>query len=209
MSNVFGKIFLYLLTLSLVLAIRLPAEAFDLGRVSLKGLDGVHVGVMKLDFEAEGVTREAIRNDVEAQLTKAGIRVLSAKECLLTPGGPTLNVGLKALKNSDGENSGYTYAVDLQLVQGVFLARDSKITLHADTWKTSDWGSVTEAKTLRKKIESNVDKFIRSYRAANEADESMKTKAPLELPSPEENPSVKEGNDSSGKKPTESEKVDK
>lgn len=208
MCNIIGKSALCLLTLALVFTVNSPAGAFDLGRISLKGLDGVHVGVMKLNFEIKGVTRDGIREVVELQLKRAGIKVLSPKECLLTPGAPTLNIGLRVFKCPDNkEKPGHVYAVSLQLVQGVFLARDAEISLHADTWKTNDWGRVAEVDTLTEKIEQGVDKFIQSYQAANDAEKGMKRK-PLEMPSPKK-PADKKGGQSSGEQPVAPEELSK
>ena len=200
MFNIIGRLTLCLLTLALVFILDSPAGAFDLGRISLKGLDGVHVGVMKLNFETKTLTRDGIRKEVELQLKKAGIKVLSPKECLLTPGAPTLNIGLKVFKDPDNKKKpGHVYAVSLQLVQGVFLARDADISLHADTWKTNDWGRVAELDTLTEKVEQGVDKFIQSYQAANDAQKGMKRKT-LEMPSPKK-PIDKKGEQSSEDQP--------
>ncbi|MBN1843104.1 MAG: hypothetical protein JW883_12605 [Deltaproteobacteria bacterium] len=147
------------------------AGGLDIGRISLKGLKGLHVAVrtLKPEIQNEGLTRKIIEKDVESRLNDAGIKTLTAMECFSTAGGPSLDVDVKAskLKSGSEKSSGYIYTIDVRLAQGVTLDRDSMIALHADTWKTQDYGQVSKLEELRNKIKEKIDEFARSYKAAN------------------------------------------
>lgn len=147
------------------------AGGFHVGRISLKGLKGVHVAVrtLKPEIQSEGLTRKIIEKDVESRLNHAGIKTLTAMECFSTEGGPSLDVDVKVtkLKSGSKKSSGYIYTIDVRLAQGVILHRDSMIALHADTWKAQDYGQVSKLEELRNKIKERIDEFARSYEAAN------------------------------------------
>jgi len=147
------------------------ADGLDLGRQSLQGLEGVHVIVRKLPLEIEGkaLTRKGLREAVESKLKKAKIKVLSTMECLSTKGGPSLDVDLKVSKPSKPlkESSGYIYTIDVRLAQGIYLARDSKINMHADTWKVKDYGQALKLDEIKNHVMDMIDRFISSYQAAN------------------------------------------
>jgi len=71
-------------------------------RDTLVGLQGVFVIFEELSPEASryGLTKQALQNDTELRLRRNGIRVLSEKEVLTTPGGPMLyiNVNIKIIR---------------------------------------------------------------------------------------------------------------
>ncbi len=160
----------------------LLSAGFDMGRESLQGLDGVQVIVRKLSSktEAAGLTRKGIQDNVEASLNKANIKVLSAKECLFSPGAPSLDIEVKVSPAACGSDkpAGYFYALDVSVTQGVFLARDSKVNLHADTWTVQDVGQVSSLKEVQAKVQEMIGKFVDSYQAAQDKGNAGALSAP-------------------------------
>ncbi len=137
-------------------------------RATLKGLEGVHVIVEELkdDAERDGLTKSAIRTDVESKLRQAGIRVLAENEGLSTPGSPVLYVNANTLKNDDGL---YAYSIVVQLMQGVTLRRDSSISGRAVTWSNGGVGTVGQntLRKIREDVCDHVDQFINAYLSVN------------------------------------------
>jgi len=150
----------------------------DLGRQSLRGLEGVHIIVRKLppEIESKGLTRKSLQEDVESTLNQAKIKVLSAREALFSEGAPSLDLDIKIseLRHPSEKLSGYIYSIALTLAQGVMLGRDPKIALHADTWKVEDYGQASNLDEIRFKIKDMIDRFVTSYQAANAANTEEK-----------------------------------
>ncbi|MDY6990952.1 MAG: hypothetical protein SWQ30_23160 [Thermodesulfobacteriota bacterium] len=144
---------------------------FDIGRESLRGLQGVHIIVRKLpaSIESKGLTRKHLQEDVESKLNESKIKVLSAKEALFTEGAPSvdLDVKISELRPASEKASGYAYTIAVRLSQGVILSRDPKILLHADTWKVEDFGQAVKLDEIRSRIKEMIDRFVSSYKAAN------------------------------------------
>ena len=143
---------------------------FDMGRQSLEGMDGVQVIVRKIapDIEKAGLAKEDIQHRVEEKLKDADIKVLDARETLFSPGAPSLDIDVKTfpLKCKDEESKDYFFLIDVSLTQGIFLARDSKINLHADTWTARDYGQTATLEEVKTKTDHLIDRFIDAYKAA-------------------------------------------
>jgi hypothetical protein len=150
----------------------------DLGRQSLRGLEGVHIIVRNLpaEIESKGLTKESLQKDVESKLNQAKIKVLSAREALFTEGAPSLDLDVKIseLRHPSEKISGYIYSIGVTLAQAVILGRDPKIALHADTWKLEDYGQASKLDEIRAKIKDMIDRFVISYQAANAANTEEK-----------------------------------
>jgi hypothetical protein len=149
----------------------------DLGRESLRGLEGVYIIVMKLpaEIESKGLTRKSLQEDVESKLKQAKIKVLSVKEALFTEGVPSLDLDVKIsdLRHPSEKCSGYVYTIAVRLAQGVILSRDSKIVLQADTWKVEDYGQALKLDEIRSKVKNMIDTFVSSYQAANTEEKAV------------------------------------
>ena len=138
------------------------ASGSESDRQSLKGLKGVEVLVE--DFspgtEQAGLTKSSIQTDVELKLRLARIPVSS-------PVGETfLYVQLTVVNPADAI---WTYGINVELYQMVFLARDPTIKVTGSTWSTSVVGSVgkSNVQQIRDRIKDQVDQFINAYLSVN------------------------------------------
>jgi len=162
---------LWIAFLVLVVGLVSPTSARDLPgeRESLAGLAGVHLVVedMKPDVERYGLTRSALRRDVELRLRQTGIRVLSVIEWAEVPPTPSLTLRVTALRNEAGS---YAVSVALDLVQDVRLVRDPTITAPTATWQATGTLATHGARMLpevREGVCDLVDQFLNDYMAAN------------------------------------------
>jgi hypothetical protein len=155
--------------LALVVFLLLPAvsHALTIDQKALVGLKGVHVLVEAISPEVEriGLTRNQLQTDVELRLRKAGVRVLTQKECFETPGMPYLYVLIHIgfIKHLDG----YIFATTVSLKQTVRLAGGGQTI--GSIWEGRGLGFVGPEKIgqIRGMINDRVDDFINDYLAAN------------------------------------------
>jgi hypothetical protein len=151
-------------------------------REVLSGLKGINVVVEYFDpeFEKKGIlTKEQIQTDVELELRKFGVKVLSDKESLQEYGSPYLYIRTTFFINSYSPFSG---VIEVALNEKVKLIRQSGwIVVGASTWAKVKGFKNYEANDVRELIKEQVDVFINDYLAAN----------------PKEQASVKDANDSS------------
>jgi hypothetical protein len=134
-------------------------------RPSLKDLDGVRVAVE--EPIPRGLSRDTIKQAVEAQLRAAGIKVLGLGD--FPTGDPHLRVTITASAERNGQ-----VAADVQLdfVQIVFLRRNPQVTFNrAQTWKADAQVALVPAAQLARDVQRELarqtDQFIEDYRAAN------------------------------------------
>jgi hypothetical protein len=142
----------------------------EANRSTLKGLVGVKVLVEDVspDVEKSGLTKVKLQADVENQLGKVGIRVLTQEEVLKTPGEPYLYINVNAAPGKV-QTSLYSYSIDIALIQNIFLERDPKANTYAVTWSTGGVG-LTEKDSLAKldeSLSSIVEFFIEAYQSVN------------------------------------------
>jgi hypothetical protein len=144
--------------------------AGDNHKESLRGLTGVGVRVEALTGPAldDGPDMKNVQGDVEQQLKKAGINVLTAAQLAQEPGSPTLYIEITA-KMRLGKPP-YAVRMTAVLLQNVTSVRDPKLTLRET--KTWDAGYVTplEPRDLaqsRAMVGDLVNEFIADWRAAN------------------------------------------
>ncbi len=130
---------------------------------------GVFVWVKNIDPKVVplGLTRDQVKTDVELQLRKAGIRVLTERECRATPGHPYLSVAISISEiKISHDRVGYAYYIGLSLIESVMLARGFEAV--GSIWSTGSVGAIgKDASPMRSIISGFVDNFINDYLAAN------------------------------------------
>ncbi len=141
---------------------------------SLRGLRGMAVIIE--DFQSitkkTGLTESQLKIDVEVELRKAGILVLTRDKIMTTPGNPYLYV---TVYSNDRPGvvvaSGlYAFGIDLALRQAVDLRRNRSIGLWATTWGKGSVGSTGISnfkKGVREAVRDHVNDFINDYLTAN------------------------------------------
>lgn len=108
---------------------------------SLRGLRGVHIDVLPIDkdAQAEGLSADTIRNNVESALRKAGIEVTTQDKP--TDGYASLSVVVDTIKHPQGV---YLYSVSLAILQEVQITRSNKSGLFvAETYGKRAFGLTT------------------------------------------------------------------
>lgn len=116
-----SMLFLLLFVLAIFLAVRfdVPTQV-KMGVTNLiygdemRGMKGFRVVVETLipELEKEGLTREALLEELSTTLEKGGIRALGDAEWQKTSGKPVLNVTVHATKTGDGR---YQYSVTIEV----------------------------------------------------------------------------------------------
>ena len=136
-----------------------------LQRESLYGLEGVGVLIenLNLAIEKEGLLTSRLQTDVEEELSKAGIPVLSRRE--VGPTDPILYVNVNAHKLDEL----FFYSIHVELHQLVTLVRDPSIEMQAPTWNVGSVGSVGSANLyqIRGAMKEYVNEFIKDYKATS------------------------------------------
>lgn len=145
------------------------AETNRSAQETLRGLKAVGVVVTGIsqDAEKDGLQKSHLQQDVEARLTKAGIKVINKGDGVRSPGQPHLFVRFIDQKRSDMEL--YAISIAVHLVQMVRLSRDGKVVTPAETWGMTGVVSVgaRELTSVRKLVGDYVDTFVAAMRAAN------------------------------------------
>jgi hypothetical protein len=139
-----------------------------LARASLRGLKEICVVIEELSVELAiaGLIQDQIRADVELKLRMAGIRVLSKHESLWIPASPYFSVCINVIRTRFGP----IYSnVTVELNQGVYLERDSKIQIVVATWSTGFVGTLGGVKIehFMDIVKDLVDRFINAYLSVN------------------------------------------
>ena len=146
--------------------------AGGLSSTPFRGMEAVAVAVIPLgkDVEADGLTSDQLRRDVELRLRKAGIRVLSETELKEKPLTPVLYVHARIMKGKGRTQGLYLYHLLLTLIEPVRLVRNPAIATSASTWESkSSIGTVgTEnVRELREPVADATDEFANEFLAAN------------------------------------------
>ena len=171
MKNSIHLAFLLVIVLALLSVASLVC-AFDnkYEKETLRGIQALHVIVHDLDPEIEefGLTKEKVKQDLEAKLRTAGIKLISKEESLKAPGAPFLSlmVGtLRAFTTKDTEF--YFVSIVIKLRQSVYLERKSKTKIPGiATWSHTRFG-INFAHNIRSEVNSAIDKFIDAYLSVN------------------------------------------
>ncbi len=143
-------------------------EAYQ--RVSLRGLNGVHVLVADVDTddEIDGLDKAQIQKDIDNVLRTAGINVLTREEAMRTPGIPCLYVSVDSMKGPEGCCA---YSTIVELLQAVYLVRDPDIRTYAETWSTGVKGITAESnlkQAIWEDLRDILDFFITNYFSVNQ-----------------------------------------
>ena len=142
------------------------------GRITLWGIKGVYVLVERLkpDLEKDGLTEDQLLTDVELQLRKVGIRVLTKGELYKVPGSPCLYVNINAYKGKVSQFFWYCLNIKVSLNQDVLLERKLSITESCSTWERSTLGGCGKSSIkeyVREGLKEIIDEFINDYLTAN------------------------------------------
>ena len=148
----------------------LAADDDELSRETLKGLQGVYVIIeyMVPVAEKDGLTKDLLQTDVELQLRKSGIKVLTKEEWTKTPWMPYLYVRVSLFKKEGLQL--YAFFIEVKLRQAVYLKRNPDISTLTETWDTAFIGTVGVSKMktgIRDSLKDKVDEFINAYLAVN------------------------------------------
>ena len=133
-----------LLGLAVLLGITLLADRGscasdnDTARETLRGLPGVFVAVEALApaVERAGLTTRQLQTDVEVQLQKAGIRLLTKEEWLMVIGQPLVYVHAQVFLPTQGQAA---YHISTEFYQRASLDAQASSALVA-TWTTTYLG---------------------------------------------------------------------
>jgi hypothetical protein len=124
---------------------------------SLKGLTGVHVGVLIDD----AITKQhpgfsdAIQKDVEIKLRVAGMDILPDREIMAKP---RLTIGI---------SSNLVFGVMVAFSEPAFLARDRTIRVQAATWVRDGVAMALDENEVRRMIKDTVEEFLSDWIIAN------------------------------------------
>jgi len=140
----------------------------ELSTSSMEGIRGVTVrveGSLEKEIEQQGLTKDALRGDVESQLQAAGITLLTDLEFLEAKDRPMLSITINTLKHGEG----YIFSVTAQLYQHVYLIKKGQDkTYPSTTWSSAGAiGIFYNPEDLRSLVKEEVDTFIKAYLSAN------------------------------------------
>ena len=136
---------------------------------TLRALQGVYFIVENVSAtaEADGLTSDQIRRDVEFQLRRAGIHIMSESEWSRTPGKPFLYVRVSLAKSG----LQYAYHLEVQLLQRVKLERYLELPpVQVPTWTAPEEIGIIDAGQLqdvRRYLADQLARFIGAYLAVN------------------------------------------
>jgi len=144
--------------------IAVPASGTD---SALDGLAGVWVKVeITPTLVKGGLARRQVKSDIESQLQEAGVRLLTEKESRSTVGQPKLLLQVKGTEVQENWKF-YTFAVNLYLIQNVYLAPTEK----TESYPASIWFKNIAAHgylgDIQTRIKAVVNSFADDYKAAN------------------------------------------
>jgi len=133
-------------------------------RNSLRGLAGAEVLIegLSADAKQDGLNEQDIQTDVELTLRLAGIKVLTRRESITTPGIPCLYVNVGLLSRGGT----YTSSIEVSLEQEALLERDPTIRTTVATWSVGSIGIVGKTQ-IRGAIKDEIDKFLNAYLSVN------------------------------------------
>ena len=139
-------------------------------RETLRGLKGFYVLIEEDDgITQAGLTEKILRTYVELKLRKAGLRVLTIDEMLLTLGRPHLYVSVNAIELKSRRE--FIYSVNVAFKQDVILFRKGSNKTSGVTWgKNRFLGTTPETnawRNIREAVSILVDQFMNDYLAVN------------------------------------------
>jgi len=136
------------------------------GVKSLRGLRGVEVLIEIGDSDAEkaGLTKSQLQTDVEVELRKAGIPVLTDDKRQNTPGKPILYVNVNSMVLS-GDEGLYVHNIIVVLYQLVDLRREAVAGVDGETWwqTVSTWDRSNLGINSKSNFKKGVREIVRDY----------------------------------------------
>jgi hypothetical protein len=162
---------------SLLVPFKLFAFALDNEdtRMSLSGINGIHLYVQSLDpeIEKEGLTKKQIQTDIELKLRMAEINIRSEEEKINDEDQGILFVPIFVKKITEGS---YDYSLSVELFQHAYLVRDIndneslKLGLKVfarkylvQTWSNGLIGMTNDLSKIRSSVKDLTDTFINAY----------------------------------------------
>jgi hypothetical protein len=149
---------------------RLEAQANEEERTiaALAGLGGVNVVAEDPGQDADrlGITRDALRTQVELQLRQYGIRVHTESQFLASPTGASIDVNVTVLKKDEL----FAFNATIEFYEVVSLLRPPSTKVTRTIWQASTLGVAGSGRlssSIRETVQDHVNKFINLYLAAN------------------------------------------
>ncbi len=136
---------------------------------TLRALPGVYFIVENVSAagQADGLRTDQIRQDIEFQLRRAGIHIMSEAEWSRTPGKPFLYVRVSLAKSGPR----YAYHIEVQLLQRVKLERYLELApVQVPTWAAPEEIGIIDAEQLpevRRYLADQMARFVSAYLAVN------------------------------------------
>ncbi len=136
---------------------------------TLRALPGVYFIVENVSAagQADGLRTDQIRQDIEFQLRRAGIHIMSEAEWSRTPGKPFLYVRVSLAKSGPR----YAYHLEVQLLQRVKLERYLELApVQVPTWAAPEEIGIIDAEQLqevRRFLADQMARFVSAYLAVN------------------------------------------
>jgi hypothetical protein len=120
---------------------------------------------MAPDIAQSGVTTQQVQTEVERQVRRAGITVLSNQDAGTPADVAFLTVSVSTLRHTGGL---YAYTVDLAVYQTAALLRDPTPRSLA-TWTVGSIALVdpSDLRAISTSVSQQVEQFIQAYRAMN------------------------------------------
>jgi hypothetical protein len=158
-----------------IICLGLPSfswAAYDQKEV-LRGLKGIKVIVETInpDVQRLGLNANQLQNNIENQIRKVGIKVLSHFK---PPAMTALYVNVHAMVPYQAKTI-VVYSINVMVYENVYLKRDIGTVGDLKEVRAADWVNVTvgiigvsRINDIYKKVELQVDKFISDYLAMNQ-----------------------------------------
>ena len=147
---------------------------------SFAGIEEMEISVdFSCDAEALGIRECDIYSICDSLVRSVGISIVSLEESFrrLNEGPPFAPVAVLAVRiqvgeaaNESGDQPGVFFAVDMDCLQEVRLARDTTIGMNAQTWNLAFIGSATRADVctqLQVTVREGLAVFASLYKEAN------------------------------------------
>jgi hypothetical protein len=136
-------------------------------RSALKGVGGVCV-VVDVDAQRDGPAKQQVQTDVELQLRKAGVPILTKSAVWDTKGVPVLGVRVR-FKQCGADIPLYAVWMTADLMEVVRLDRKPEAKCFARTWSRELHGTIGAANLseIRASVRDLVDEFANAFLAEN------------------------------------------
>ncbi len=162
------KHLLFVICLLPFMALSAFSQSPEIQIQSLKGLPGIAIAMHKYpnELEQDGLTMKEIGIEAEMRLRKAGIKVLTLNEAMMSPGSPLFEIEIGAVKSDAGI---YAVSIRLKLDQNVITQRLPSIGTHVATWEVGNLVMVgrNNLRQVKDEVGDGMDIFINDFLSAN------------------------------------------